>query len=245
MKIDRKIKEFINGQKFSNGEKFVNNENYAETSRTEILKDICKGKDIIHLGCLDHVELIEEKRKKNIWLHQILLDSAKSCIGIDINEAGILYVKNQLKIKDIYYADIVKEPMKEITTKKWDYIILGEILEHTDNPVFFLNRIKELYHNNIDKIIITVPNVLSYATFNYLKGNTEFINTDHRYWFTGYTLLKVVNQADLTPLDIRYCNRIPLNNYQLAIRKFRKVILGKTTVYPFPYFSTLMIECKL
>ncbi len=245
MKIDNRLIAFINGQDFSSGEKFVNDEKYSETPRTEILKNICAGKDIIHLGCLDHVELIELKIKKNIWLHQLLIDSAKSCIGIDNNEAGVLHVQNQLKIKDIFFADIIKEPMKEIKSRNWDYIILGEILEHTDNPVLFLKKIKEFYKDYIDKIIITVPNILNYDAFRYLKGNCEFNNTDHRYWFTGYTLLKVINQANLTPLNIRYCNRIPLTNFQLAKRKFRKVILGKASVYPFPFFSTLMIECKL
>ncbi len=245
MELYNQIREYIVGTKFSNGEKFTNTKKYSETSRTDILKTISAGKNIIHLGCLDHVEMIEEKRKKGIWLHQILMDSAKHCIGIDINEAGILKLKDQLKIQDIFYADILREPLKEITAKKWDYIILGEILEHTDNPVLFLNRIKDLYKGNIDKMIITAPNVLNYETFSYLENNTEFINTDHRYWFTSYTLSKVIHQSGLTVTNLRYCNRIPLSNYQLAIRKIKKLILKKDSVYPFPYFSTLMIECTL
>lgn len=245
MEIDNHTIEFISGEKFLNGEKFTDNNKHGETPRNEIFINICTGKDIIHLGCLDHIELIEEKRKKNIWLHQILMDSAKSCIGIDINEAGIQYVKEQFNIENIYYADIVKQPCKEITSKKWDYIILGEILEHIDNPVWFLQRIKELYADHIDRMIITVPNVLNYETYRILKENTEFINTDHRYWFTRYTILKVIHQANLTALGLTYCNRIQLSNYQLAVRKFRKVILGKSSFYPFPYFSTLLIECKL
>jgi hypothetical protein len=245
MKIDLQTQAFIDGSQFSNGEKIRNVEKYPEASRTELLKSISSGKDIIHIGCLDHVELIEEKRKKNIWLHQLLMDSAKNCIGIDINEAGIQQVKDQYNIKDIYFADIIKEPFPEITSRKWDYIILGEILEHTDNPVLFLNRIKELYKKNIDKIIITVPNVLNFETFRHLKTNTEFINTDHRYWFTAYTILKVINQANLGKPVLLYCNRIPLNNYQLTVRKLRKILLHKSSKYPFPYFSTLLIECKL
>lgn len=244
MELFNNLQDYLIGYKFSNGEKLINNEKYSETSRTDLLRKICEKKEIIHLGCLDHVEMIEEKRKKGIWLHQILMDSANHCIGIDINESGIKEIKDKLKIEDIFYADITEKPFAEIKSKKWDYMILGEILEHTNDPVSFLKRIKELYQEDIKKMVITVPNVLNFETFAYMKNNTEFINTDHRYWFTSYTILKVIQQSGLVATNLRYCNRIPLSNYQLLIRKIKKMILKKESFYPFPYFSTLMIECN-
>ena len=58
MKQDILKQEYINGEKFSNGKMFTNNERYSEISRIDLLKNISTGLDIIHLGCLDHVEMI-------------------------------------------------------------------------------------------------------------------------------------------------------------------------------------------
>ncbi len=38
------------------------------------------------------------------------------------------------------------------------YNALQDVLEHIDNPVHFLQKIKENYGDHIDKFIITVPN---------------------------------------------------------------------------------------
>ncbi|MBE9547614.1 MAG: hypothetical protein IMF10_09025 [Proteobacteria bacterium] len=71
-------------------------------------------------------------------------------------------------------------------------------MEHVDNPVLFLDSIKRKYSKHIDKLIITVPNAFKIENFIFIKNdNIEMINSDHRYWFTPYTLGKVVTRACL------------------------------------------------
>lgn len=42
---------------------------------------------------------------------------------------------------------------------------------------------------------MTVPNALSKINFELAQKNIECINTDHKYWFTPYTTIKVLNEA--------------------------------------------------
>ncbi|GHV66149.1 hypothetical protein AGMMS49928_00120 [Spirochaetia bacterium] len=46
---------------------------------------------------------------------------------------------------------------KELENEKFDYAILGEVVEHVNDPVFFLKNIKENLKDGVEKIIITVP----------------------------------------------------------------------------------------
>jgi hypothetical protein len=90
-------------------------------------------------------------------------------------------------------------------TKKWDYIVAGEVLEHIDDPVMFLKAIREKYGACTERIIITVPNALSYTNFRFALRNIEMINSDHRFWFTPFTLLKVATQAGIVVEDFDLC----------------------------------------
>lgn len=170
-----------------------------------------KNKSIIHLGCADHLDLIMKKISNNTWLHKILTENAAECIGIDINKEAIDYIKNNAGFSNVYYCDILNGLPEEFSTKKWDYLILGEILEHVKNPSDFLEDIRAKYSGVIEKIIITVPNALRIENFKFALQNIEFINSDHYYWFTPYTLSKIVYQAGYKINEVYLANGFPFS----------------------------------
>jgi hypothetical protein len=61
--------------------------------------------------------------------------------------------------------------------------------------------IKTNYGQYFDKILISVPNALSYNNFRNTFKGIEQLNTDHRYWFTPFTLSKIVNRAGYDIID--------------------------------------------
>ena len=87
---------------------------------------------------------------------------------------------------------------------KWDYLVAGEIVEHLDNPVEFLRLLNERYKQRVDKIIITVPNAFRINNLTFSMKGQECINTDHRYWFTPYTICKVVHRANFVIEQLLY-----------------------------------------
>jgi hypothetical protein len=125
----------------------------------------------------------------------------------------------------------------EIINTKFDYILIPDVIEHIGNPVEFLQAIRERFKNNTEKIILTTPNGLRWNNFiNAFKG-IEVINTDHRFWFTPFTLSKIVTDAGYKINNIGYLEHGKLSRRQI-IRKF---ILSKYNAFR----DTLIIDISL
>ncbi|MCL2650006.1 MAG: class I SAM-dependent methyltransferase [Candidatus Azobacteroides sp.] len=245
MKFNNDINEYLTGNKFSTGldidfskEKFVNK------SRIEKIIDICRDKNIIHLGCADHLPLIEKKIREKRWLHKILIENTNNCFGIDNNQEAVDFIKNTLKINDVYDLDITKETPDFPQNIEFDYILLGEIIEHIDNPVEFLQIIREKFKDRCKKIIITVPNVFCLSTINDIKRNKENINTDHRYWFSPFTLTKIALISGYKDIEFSFAEQVSLP----IIKKIKKRVwslFGKKIKLNANCFSSIIIVSKL
>ncbi len=211
MEIDANILQYLIGNKFSNGLEFtVSNREKRINFKVDYLEEMVRGKNIIHLGCVDHLPLIQDKIARNIWLHARLVKSANRCLGIDLNKEGVEFLRNQLHYKDVVCCDILEnDQVIKKTNGKWDHLVLGELLEHIDNPVNFLKRLKEKYSHDIEEVIITVPNALKYKNFKNVIRHKEVINSDHRYWFTPFTLCKVVICAGLQIEECQFIQSAP------------------------------------
>ena len=196
---------YLKGVEFSNS--LVVKHSAAESKiiyRIELLKALCEGKHIVHLGFTDHIPLILAKLNSKNWLHHELTKVSSRCMGIDINQEAVEYVREIIGIQDVFVHDILStEKLPELTSVKWDYLLIGEVLEHIDNPVFFLQSIREKYKGCFSKIIITVPNALELTNIRGVFKHNEIVNSDHRFWFTPYTLAKVANSAGFS--IVSYC----------------------------------------
>lgn len=244
MRLAEQTLEYLAGKKFSNS--LVVPYPYREDipNRVVFLSKLMKGKRVIHLGCLDHLPLIDEKISRRQWLHKELTESAATCIGVDIDQEAKAYVETKHGYTNIILGDFTKQRLAELASRQWDYAVLGEILEHIDNPVAYLQSIRELYADCLERIVITVPNAWTQTTMRMASQSAEIINSDHRYWFTPYTLAKVILRAGLELEDIYFANRVPLKGSDLGIDKLAR-IFGKKAKYNFTYASSIVAIAKL
>jgi hypothetical protein len=223
---------YLSGEKFSNGRVFsVAKYNSPNIDRLSFLEELVRGKKIIHLGFTDHIPLIERKIRKGKWLHKRLTGSAHRCAGIDINLEAVNFISEKYAFPDLFCFDITRGRIpEEIQSEKWDYLILGEVLEHIDNPVDFLQKIHNRCRGMVKQIVVTVPNAFDLNNLTLLFRNKEFINTDHRFWFTPYTLAKVIMQAGFRLGDF-YCSQtyFPKRWWKRQLLK-RFPLLRETTI---------------
>jgi len=203
---DPVFQEYISGKRFHPNFPIEFSLDLRVKNRDAILADIVRGKSIVHVGCVDHLDIIESKISAGTWLHKILMDSSKRCLGIDINLDGIEYLRKNHNITDLIATDLTNEKIDEIADHHWDYILLPEVIEHIPDHVAFISAIKDKYSKNIDKMIITVPNLFSYSLFQGASRNIEQINTDHRHWFSPYTLVKTLNDAGVIVEELHLIN---------------------------------------
>jgi SAM-dependent methyltransferase len=232
--FDKKDKSYLSGADFSSIYPLKLKGDSISQTRLEFLIPFLKGKKVVHFGCIDHLPLVEYRRKTKKWLHEEMDNVCESVVGIDIVQEGIDYMnKNGF---EAYNANVVTEDIPErIKSERWDYLVAGEVLEHIDDPVLFLKSIKEKYGKVTDRIIITVPNAFSYSNFRFSLRNIEFINTDHRFWFTPYTLSKVATEAGIDVEGIEMCvdetpSPFSIKRYLVKNKPFfrdRVILIGK------------------
>lgn len=241
---DSALTPYLTGEKFSNALPIIiKTQKTQEKKRVEFLCDLTKNKRIIHVGFVDHIPLIREKIAKKTWLHGLLVKSCEECFGIDICQDAVKYAEQELGIGNVLCADILKDDILQNKEGVWDYIVLGEILEHTDNPVEFLSVIRQKYANTIKKIIITVPNAFNLANSRNIRKGIERINSDHRYWFSPYTIQKVMFRAGFSDCTITFAN-VDLTLWGYGKRKIRK-ILGLKSMYRETDYSTIVCVASL
>ena len=241
MKIDPQVLKYLKGEAFQSSLNVeISKEKHGLISRESAILGIIRNTDVIHIGCSDHIQIIKDKIKNNIWLHKLISENSKRCIGIDIDKESIEFIKKELGYDNVFYGDILTDEFKSITENKWDYVVFGEIVEHLDDPVHFLKVFKAKYGENVGRFIITVPTVYNKRQFTNMMNYREVINSDHRFWFTPYTISKVLVSAGYNPDKIIYTNLLSMNIPDLIKRKIRK-ILGMKVEYPYYYFSTMII----
>jgi hypothetical protein len=231
--------KYLNDDDFHNGYKFHYNLNPSGLilSRDNYLIDKIKGKRVLHLGFLDHIPLIKTKVVNNTWLHKKLCDHASLCIGLDINQDGIDLCKN-LGFGDLYNFNVFTDEVPtELKNKKYDYLVIPDVIEHIGNPVLFLSMLKLKLGDIVENLILSTPN--SFQLFNVLYPfrTIEFVNTDHRFWFTPYTLTKIIIDAGCTPKNFEVIQHgsLPKKNIlkKIVLQKFP--LLRDTIVYEFGF----------
>ena len=107
-------------------------------------------------------------------------------------------------LTNIFAGDITSDvTIEQISSKSFDIALFGEVVEHISNPVSFLSRFREIYGDSFRDLIVTVPNAFRGGNLRGIFRNTETINSDHRFFFTPYTIAKVALDAGFLPKEIR------------------------------------------
>lgn len=195
---------FLAGREFSNGRTFRGTR-VEESNRIDLLVAQSRGRTVLHVGFADHSPLIDEKRRNRKWLHDRVSEVADRAVGVDIDSAVVEMLRSR-GVQDIYALDVTQEVSEPaIRDTAFDIVILGEVLEHVGNPVAFLQGLRVNYGQPGQRLLVTVPNALNLRSVMDIARTQECVNTDHRFWFTPYTLARVLTEAGYTVDRVETC----------------------------------------
>lgn len=197
--------------------------------KQEYILTYLKGRNasIIDVGCASHKKNIDIQMKQGCWLHARLDDVTIENYGIDINTEACEYLKKEYRRTDCICANIIDdmEKIKKYIGGKKNYLLLADVLEHINDPIGFLQKIKG--GGLAEKIIITVPNAFHFVNIYFaFRKNTEIINSDHKFWFSPFTILKCCKEAGIDIEKIDFCG-FELKGHKLP-RVLCKDIMAQT-----------------
>lgn len=204
MQLDQHWRNALSGASFSAGDTFpIRSPRGEPLTRFDAARLLVANKTVLHVGCVDHLPLIDQKIAAGTWMHDVLSKAASRCGGVDVNAAGIEDMRRR------GYADLWVEDVSEpdaLADTEWDVLFLGEMLEHVDDPVAFLHRLHSAWKGRSGQVAVTVPNAFCWSSLRGAIANgSELINTDHRYAFTPYTIAKVATQAGFSVDQLFLC----------------------------------------
>lgn len=173
------------------------NKNNKLFNKNNLVKELCKDNIVLDVGCVG--QDIDYNSPK--WIHNQIKNVSKEIVGVDINLEGIRLLKSK-GYKVFHYNELNFE-------KKFDLILMLDVIEHINDPIKFINEYKKFLNDN-GKIIITTPNSNRAINFiNIFFKNDYSLNYEHTFWFCPKTFLEVLNRIE----DININNFYWLNHY--------------------------------
>lgn len=169
----------------------------AKTRVERIEKDLNNTDEILEIGC-----------SVGYFLSAIS-DKVSNVCGTEWDSKARGYIERVINNPHIKVA---KEP--EDFDKKFDKIFLFHVLEHIEEPIDFLVRLKNLLKDN-GKIYIEVPNVddILVKTYDCKAFENFYYKKAHIFNFNENGLKYIFDQSGLTSYEINFIHRYDISNH--------------------------------
>lgn len=152
--------------------------------------ELCTSKTILDVGCVGQDVSYENPN----WLHNQIKKICISIDGVDIEENGIKILKE--KGYSIFHVNELSA-----LNKKYDIILMSDVIEHVNDPVGFLSFYSKFLGES-GVMIITTPNAHGIRNFSSIIIRNDYsLNPEHTFWFCPKTLTEVVDRASLNFVD--------------------------------------------
>lgn len=164
--------------------------------RFRVILGLVKDKNVLDVGCIDYMAKMQYT---DDWLHKKIGTQAKSVIGLDVAEEEVKKLKKSYNI-------ICGDAQTISLEKQFDCIVVGELIEHLENPGLFLkNMLKHL--NPGGNIIITTPNPFyPKRIIEILFLKKQDVNPQHTCWYCDITLSQLLNRIGFKKIEVHYTN---------------------------------------
>ncbi|VAW97660.1 hypothetical protein MNBD_GAMMA21-2170 [hydrothermal vent metagenome] len=146
-----------------------------------------KGTTCLDIGAVEHDLSYTEKPS---WKHKRLKDVCSNLTGVDILEEPAVELNK--RGYDIRICDATSE---EYLGSKYDFVVLGDVLEHVENPVNLLRfSIRHLKENG--QVIAKTPNPYYVDNIRNFARSKSFVNFEHIAWYTPTMALEIARRAE-------------------------------------------------
>lgn len=213
-------------------------ERYVE--REDHIQNLCRGKRVLHLGCVGWNDLASETKIK---LAQQSLHSRLSrdgdCVGVDIDAQTLKELQSKGIFNNVLAGDVEHLEALPGDLDRFDMVVAGDIIEHLSNPGLMLAGARKWLRKD-GRLIVSTPNAfglpgyLRYATGKYREGKQHVLN------FNPWTLKQLVERNGFT------VESAVSGHQQLAHSRSALFPLASRFLSMFPRFGgTIIFVCKI
>lgn len=164
-------------------------ENFNLVQRVEFIKNACRGKKVLHLGCTNY-PFTGEALENKMLLHLELTEISNELYGLDFDQKGI-DILSESGVKNLFRGDLEKLEDAQIS-EIFDIIVAGEIIEHLSNPALFLRGVKRFMNRDTTLLLTTINAYCGMRFFQYALrgkgGSREPVHPDHVAYYSFSTL---------------------------------------------------------
>jgi hypothetical protein len=229
---------------------------YAPLERLAVMRPVdripfivraCEGSRVLDLGAMDETAWTA-KRGRGTWLHEEIARVAARVDGIDssalVPPEGLLTLPNAT----IRRGDITNpESVVASLDSDPDLVVAGELIEHLENPLQFLNRLAGINRLSGKMLIFSTPNAT--AMHNVLIGLTrrESTHRDHLCILSYKTLATLCTRAgfpewEIVPYFSRFTEMRERHTglVRLAVRATEGIVNGLEWLFPLLSFGYIV-----
>lgn len=164
-----------------------------------IVDDIPQGSKVLDIGAGNGLLAMLFKYKNK----SVVID------GVEPSKAAAKMAKNNYRN---FYVGYVQDFLDNISRNAYDYIVLADVIEHTQDPVAFLKELSNSISRDT-KVIVSTPNVafgsvrlsLLAGKFNYVDSG--LLEKTHIRFFTRETLEETIKESGFGVEKVMYLQR--------------------------------------
>ena len=166
----------------------------APIPRLEIIKNFCRGKTVLDVGCVQHDA---GNAAHSNWLHQAIVEVANYVLGVDYLEEDV--EKLNARGYHMIAADVTR-PL-ELGTY-FDVIVVGNLIEHLSNFEGLMRNIRNLLKPGGCALISTANPFFREQYFYAAFKNDIVVNPEHTCWIDPVTLDQLCRRFGLATREV-------------------------------------------
>jgi 2-polyprenyl-3-methyl-5-hydroxy-6-metoxy-1,4-benzoquinol methylase len=168
-----------------------------DTTAGKLLAFVGHDKKVLEIGCASGIQ------------SKILRDVFRcNVVGIEINPIAAEQAKHYCD--QLIVGDIESMGLRErLGDKKFDVILMADVLEHLKRPDIILDKLKTFLNDESSYIVISVPNIVHASVvyqmmqgiFNY--SDFGLLDDTHIRFFSKYGITELLNKTGFDVIELR------------------------------------------
>jgi len=164
--------------------------------KRDFILDMCSDMSVLDVGCVQHSWKMAVNNPR--WLHGALRGVASSCVGVDYLADDVTELRK--RGYDIVYGNVLEDP----PPGRFDRVVLGDILEHVEDPATLLSYVAEALTDD-GLAIITTPNPFYLGQFITIGARgAPTVNPEHVAFYDPITFTSLIERSPLELVEMRW-----------------------------------------